>query len=65
MIGFMAMAVAALVTDALTTAIRAFAMGQIQYLIHRFFFERVDGRCAHLGSQLQAIRVIVESPCRR
>ncbi|MNY49904.1 hypothetical protein D3C86_1853690 [compost metagenome] len=60
MIGFVAMTVAALIAHAFTTAISALAMSQIENLIHRFLLQRVDGRGAHLGSQLQSVRLVVD-----
>ena len=56
----MTMAIAALITHALATAISALAMGQVQDLIHRLFLKRVDGRSAHLSSKLQAVRMIID-----
>ena len=54
------MTVATLITHALATAISAFAIGQIENLIHRTLLQRIDRRRAHFRCKCQAIRVVVD-----
>lgn len=60
MIGVVTVAVAALVAHAFATTISTFTLGQIENLIYRFLFHRVDRCRAQLGSEFQSVGLIVD-----
>ncbi|RMW26232.1 hypothetical protein ALO97_05628, partial [Pseudomonas syringae pv. tagetis] len=59
-IGLMTMTVTALIAHAFATAVGAFAIGQIEDLIHCALLQRVDRRRAHFRRERQTVRVIID-----